>query len=294
MEQSTCDASVIIITHERPTYLGGCLASLKQQTAKAAEIVVIDSSRDSASAEVTSDYEAVRYVRNGNGFGNMPLARNLGVEPTSSSIVCFIDDDAVAEPDWLSNMMATFEDESVVAAGGRTLNNQPGEAELGITEIRRLLPDGTLTGNFAALPGSVVKVDHVIGCDMAFRRSSLVSVGAFDHRFSGPVRDETPVCLRLRQRGGRTLFNPSAIVHHLAAPHARGRRFGWRHRFYTGRNHTMMLVAIYGFHGPRTQAYPGSLRPGDRTVGEWDRSGARLLGALAGVVRIGVGDRTRE
>src|SRR5688572_2810812 len=57
--------------------------------------------------------------------------------------------------------------------------------------------------------------EHLPGCNMAFRRAALKSVGGFDeiYRVAG---DDVDLCWRLQERGMTLAFAPAAVVwHHL-------------------------------------------------------------------------------
>ena len=47
--------------------------------------------------------------------------KDTGVEVTSSDVVAFLDDDAVAHPDWLGHFRDAYTDERIVGVGGTTL-----------------------------------------------------------------------------------------------------------------------------------------------------------------------------
>ncbi|HTW93709.1 MAG TPA: glycosyltransferase family 2 protein, partial [Tepidisphaeraceae bacterium] len=109
-------------------------------------------------------------------------------------------------------------------------------------------PDGTLTGFFAADPGEIIEVDHVMGCNMSFRREILARLGGFRTDYPGisGVREDSDMCLRVKRLGYRIMFNPAARVDHVGAPQAVGRRFDWRYSYYASRNHAMLLVRNFG------------------------------------------------
>ncbi len=239
--------TVIVVTLDRPAYLRRCLECLNAQTRPPAQIIVVDASADSLSKQVVQDFNELLYLRNDAGSGSMTLSRNIGLRGATGEIVAFVDDDAYAHPGWLENLVLPYGKLDVGAVGGRALNNQPGEESTGVTEIGRLRSDGTLTGNFAADPGMAIETDHIIGCNMSFRRILLQAMGGFNADYPGTeVREETDLCLRIRETGMKIVFQPTAIVTHLAAPHAVGKRFNTRYTYYHERNHLQLLARHFG------------------------------------------------
>jgi GT2 family glycosyltransferase len=181
------------------------------------------------------------------------------VAETGSDIVAFIDDDAYAEPDWLENIVARYADPSVGAVGGRASNGRPGEEHEGHDAVGRLLPDGTLTGNFAADTGRDLDVDHVLGANMSVRRSALEQIGGIVDLFPGTcLREESDIMLRLGRAGHRIVYTPTALVEHVAAPYTRGRRFDVRYTFYGHRNHVVLLSHAFGMGAPILRRYFGT------------------------------------
>ena len=72
---------------------------------------------------------------------NLARSRNIGLAAAAGEIAAFIDDDSVAEPDWLDRLVAPMRDAEVVGAGGpirdrsgvafqaKALRNQPARGD---------------------------------------------------------------------------------------------------------------------------------------------------------------------
>jgi GT2 family glycosyltransferase len=240
--------SVVVITYERPDFVERCLDHLAAQTVAPREVLVIDSSLGTATGElVTTRYPSVDYLATAEGRGAMATARNIGYRRSSGEIVSFIDDDAFAEPTWIERLARHFDDPTVGAVGGRQIRDQPGELAEGVDRIGRLNPDGTLDGYFAADPGAVIEVDHLLGANMSYRRTVLDELGGIRDGYHGTcVREETDLCLRVSHAGYRLLFDPDAVVEHVAAPYAKGRRFDLRYQYWAQKNHCIVLIRNFG------------------------------------------------
>ena len=151
-----------------------------------------------------------------------------------------------------------------------------------------------MIGNFAADPGGVIEVEHLIGANMSFRRAALEAVGGIRDEYPGTgLREETDICLRVQAAGWRLCFAPEAIVHEHAAPHARGARFDLRYGYYFQRNHTVLLIRNFGLAAPITTRFATRLarelvRAPGAALGA-ARAGKPLRSALGPAVRAGVG-----
>ncbi len=277
--------TVIIVTLNRPDCVRRCLECLEQQEPQPDQVVVVDASDDDATRNVVSTFSNVFYRRNENGYGRMTASRNIGLLCATGEIIAFIDDDAFAHRGWLAALLEPYHDVTVGAVGGRALNNQPGEHKLGVDRIGRLLPNGEVTGNFAADPGKLVEVDHIIGCNMSFRRSVLAELGGLREDYPGTeVREETDISLRIRKLGYSVLYTPFAIVDHIGAPQAKGRRFDTRYAYYVARNHAVMLIRNFGPFAGITMRY--FVFSAGAAAKEFAR---RLGGALARVIAFALG-----
>lgn len=245
--------SVIVVTYQRPDCVRRCLECLMNQSRHPDEVIVVDASNDRLTAEVVAGFAEVIYLRNESGFGRMTASRNIGLLHASGDIIAFVDDDAFAEPGWAEAIVAGYSEDAVGAVGGRALNRRPGEAEIGRDQVGKVLANGVHTGHFAADPGRMIDVDHIMGCNMSFRRGVLAELGGFREDYPGisGVREDTDMSLRVAALGYRLVFNPAAVVDHIGAPQAKGRRFDWRYTFYSARNHVVMLGRNYGIGSGR-------------------------------------------
>ena len=246
--------TVVVITYMRPGPLKKCLEHLAQQTQPADQLIVVDASPDGESQAVASAVPGVEYMRNPNGAGNMTNSRNVALASATGDLIAFLDDDAYPAPDYVEQLRRAYQDSSIGLACSRTLNGQPGEDRIGMDRIGKFDErDGTLSGNFAADPGTaVVDIDHGIGATMSFRRSTLLDLGGFREDFRGisGVREDADAFLRARALGYRAVFISSAVAEHVAAPQARGKRFDRRYQLWAGRNHAILLVNNYGVAAP--------------------------------------------
>lgn len=286
--EGTVTASVVVATYNRPDHVRTCLEHLRRQTVRPRETVVVDASPGPETTEVVAGFPEAVYLRNDRGRGSTATSRAIGMTACTGDVVAFIDDDAFADPTWLAGLLARYHDPAVGAVGGLARNRRPGEEKEGIDEIGRLLPDGRLTGNFAADPGHDVDVDHLLGANMSVRRSVVEELGGIHDHYPGTcLREETDIVLRMGRAGYRIVYTPSAAVDHLPGPYAKGQRFDVRYAYYGERNHLVLLARTLGVRDSRYWRYYGSAA---RDIGH---SLGRGVGALTDPARHGVRAKTR-
>ena len=285
--QAMPTATVIIVTYNRPDCVKTCLECLRKQTRLPEQIIVVDGSPDDHTRSVCLQFPEALYLRNEAGLGHMTRSRNIGLRQAAGEIIAFIDDDSFVHPTWLEELVKPYDDPAAGGVGGRALRNQPGEESEGVDQIGKLLPNGEITGNFAADPGRDIVVDHIMGCNMSFRRTVLDELGGFPELYPGVsgVREDTGVCLRVRANGHKMIFAHKAVVDHIGAPQAKGQRFDIRYQYYGQRNHIVLLASNFGFGSAIFRRYIlhccyGTVREFVRTF-YW--AAGRIAGGLAGI-----------
>jgi len=214
--------SVVIPTRARPELLRKCLESLRVQDYPhdRYELIVVEDGTEDGQAIVaqmaSTSVVPIRYSRI--PHSGHATAYNQGLLQARFGIVAFIDDDAVASANWLrelSNVLVERRVENVIGVGGRVSTDYPTE------ELRaQVRADGEMiwSGSNAVVPESR-DVDFLPGANMAFWRNALMEVGGFDSRFSRQIswRHETDICVRLRLKGYRLLYDSKLVVFHYAA-----------------------------------------------------------------------------
>ena len=288
------DAVVVVATYRRPDHVRTCLEHLRAQTTAPRRIVVVDASPDDLTREVVAGFPGVDYRRNDLGVGTLAASRAIGTYDATEDVVAFIDDDAYAEPEWLERILAAYDADDIGAVGGRARGGHAGEEEEGLDRIGRFLPNGRLTGNFAADPGRTIDADHMLGANMTVRTDVLRSFGGIHDYYPGTcLREDSDLSLRVRRAGFRIRYAPDAVVLHVAGEYARWRRFDLRYRFYGARNHVVLLRTTLGWSDPHLARYLLSTIPSTAALavsGLRRRTRerglrARLRGVAGGVVR---------
>jgi O-antigen biosynthesis protein len=196
--------SVVVCAYNAERTIDACLASLAVLNYPDYEVVVVnDGSRD-RTLEIAETHPHCRIISQPNK--GLSVARNVGAEAATGDIVAYTDSDCVADPDWLTYLVAKMEASGLAACGGP--NFPPPE-------------DSLVPAAVAVAPGGPTHVllsdevaEHIAGCNMAFRREALLGLGGFDpvYRAAG---DDVDICWRFQDAGFVIGFSPAAIVWHF-------------------------------------------------------------------------------
>ena len=96
--------SIIVCTTDRLTDLEECLKSLQPFRAAVAEIIVVNNGPHLAAVEQVAQRHRARVVTEPQR--GVSRARNAGVRTATGNILAFLDDDSVADPNWLPFLLA--------------------------------------------------------------------------------------------------------------------------------------------------------------------------------------------
>ena len=144
MGKGSLSISVIIITRNRAESLKDTLTSLVKQSRQPDEVIVVDNGSTDNSREITSNFTTrlnIKYVYEGQR--GIPYARNTGIRLATKDIIAFIDDDCLADKNWLKYLEIPFvKDPHVGVVGG----------EVAYLKTRRGIVDEFHSKNMPAIP----------------------------------------------------------------------------------------------------------------------------------------------
>lgn len=213
------DTSVIVVSRHRAASLVRCLVALSQQDHPRFEVIVVADPEGAAAARATR--LGLKLVVSDQP--NISAARNLGLAQAAAPVVAFIDDDAMAEPTWLSRLVQRFQHPEVVAATGFVRGRNGISLQWGAAHVDALGQDHPfeVPEEGALLPSTPRHAVKTVGTNCAFRTAALRAVGGFDPAYSFYLED-ADVNLRLGPQG-LTAVVPLAQVHHGFEASARRR-----------------------------------------------------------------------
>ncbi|HUB14878.1 MAG TPA: glycosyltransferase [Acetobacteraceae bacterium] len=219
------EVTVCICTHNRPDYVRDCLAGLARQTVPADQfsILLVDSGSTGAAPAAlarlaaTANAALIRIDQPG-----VSRARNAGARACHSPYIAYIDDDAIAAPDWIARILAALAETMPRPAvlGGRALPLW--EAPLpewwpprlrGVLSI--IEAEGQGEYGDPALPADLAPYT----VNMVVSVPSLLAVGGFPDDY-GRVGDsllsdeDVQLARRLKQSGQPVRYDSRIVVHH--------------------------------------------------------------------------------
>lgn len=189
------------------------LESLRRQTLQPAQVIVAVDNCAALASTIEDEFDWATVVLNTAERG-ASATRNRGAEAVDQPITAFLDDDEVADPDWLSELVVPFGDADVVGTGGRY------EAAWAAAKPS-WFPDEfawAVGGSYRGLPTEATRVRNVWSGNMAVRTAAFRSVGGFRTEFgkqdvhSQP--EDTDLCIRMATDGAYWVYVPRAVIFH--------------------------------------------------------------------------------
>lgn len=259
--------SIIVCTVDRLTDLEECLNSLRPFRTALAEIIVVNNGPHLAAVGQVAERHRARVVTEPQR--GVSRARNAGIRAATGNILAFLDDDSVADPNWLPRLLAPFRDLQVLAVVGsifaQTLADPVSQAfdylhRTQFPESQRTVDGNTENGSFpmrSALVGNA---------NMAIRVEAFRRFGYFDTRMGRGTRigsgEEPDFLLRVLLGGGRMVVEPAARILHRHSTEWRALR---RWAFRSGCAHTAILTKYFlqepSLRGPILRYCASRLQP---------------------------------
>lgn len=223
--------SAIICTHNRAQYLGDAIDSLLQQECTSTfEVIVVDNASTDRTCEVvkarqSSDQgRAMRLSYVYESTTGLSVARNTGARAAQGEILAYLDDDAIASPQWLDTLCQFYKGHDDVAiAGGKVSLIWPAD----MTPPTWISPEMSGCLGFYDLGKAVVYIDNPgltpRGLNYSMRRAFWEQIGGFDSQLGRVGKrllsnEELLMTERAIAAGWQVAYVPDALVAHHVAP----------------------------------------------------------------------------
>lgn len=208
--------SVIVVNWNGGEAVLECLRALFAQSRPADEILVVDNASTDGSREaIEREFATARLVQSDHnlGFGG---GVNLGVAHAHSDWIALLNNDAMADPRWLEEMLAVANEPSCGMVACKIYLDRAS----GIIDKvgHRIAIDGQ---NFGCGHGLAddgryddrTEVAWPDGCASLWRRDVFEQVGGVDEEFFA-YADDADLGIRFRLAGWRSRLAPRAIIEH--------------------------------------------------------------------------------
>jgi GT2 family glycosyltransferase len=218
--ESFSRVSIIIPTRDAPEVFERCLKSIFTKTSHPNfEVVVMDNeTTDARSLQLMEEYPVRRLAFP--GPFNFSRANNQGVAAATGEFLVFLNNDTeVITDDWLQHLLYYAEQPDVGAAGALLAYDDMTVQHAGVALGIRGTADHTMrrfpieVDGYAGSLACAREVSAVTGACLMIRKALFEEIGGFNEHFFTAYQD-VDLCLRLRARGLRVIYNPQALLLH--------------------------------------------------------------------------------
>jgi glycosyltransferase involved in cell wall biosynthesis len=217
--------SIIICSYNRASYIGEALSALYNQTAALDqfEVFIVDNNSKDDTPLVYQKW------RNENPLGNFTYttekqqgasyARNTGAKLSNGKWLCFIDDDAIAQKDYVENVLKhSFDQPFIVGFGGRIIPRYiPTEPDWMSYYV------SSMVGNFDYAPVHCAfkSGKYPLESNMIVSKEVFEKVGGFNVNLPGVVGtlriggEGKELFYKIISLGHTIYYDPNIIVEHV-------------------------------------------------------------------------------
>jgi hypothetical protein len=210
--------SIIIVTWNKKDLLKDCLNSLKKQTYKKFQIIIVDNySKDKTLEFIRKYYPEVKVISLKRNFG-FSVSVNKGIKASSSDYIILLNNDTVVGKNFVKYLFESlgknknnkycastakiidYSNRNILASAGDFMNNVGQSFPRGLNEKANIFNKSE-------------EVFLITGGASIFKKSVFGEIGYFDedYFFSG---EDSDWCLRAQLLGYKFLYEPKAIVYH--------------------------------------------------------------------------------
>ena len=217
--------SIIICSYNRASYISDALDSLYLQTAglNAFEAIIVDNNSTDNTVEVFSQWRSKHldgsFTYLTESKQGASFARNTGAAVAKGAWLCFMDDDAVATPNYVENIIRHIETKPYAFGfGGRIIPKYiPAEPKWMSYYV------SSLVGNFdyAPIACAFKKGKYPLESNMIVKKDIYEQIGGFNGDLPGVVGtlriggEGKELFFKILALGHTIYYDPSICVHHV-------------------------------------------------------------------------------
>lgn len=249
--------SVTCVTYNSAKFIGQCLDSLKEQSFRDFETVIIDNASSDGTGElIEKQYPQFRLVRNQQNFGYCK-AQNLAIGMSKGDYVLTLNPDIILDKDFLANMIGRAE--TYPGSGSfspKLLQLKDGIRTDIIDSMGHIMEKNRCVKNIGSGnidKGQFEEIKYVFGVSGAaalYRKKMLESIKYRDEYLDEDFfmgYDDVDIDWRARNKGWKALYNPKSVAWHVRSASTKKSSRKWL--YYNYRNRYLTIIKNDSFAG---------------------------------------------
>jgi len=209
--------SIIIPTLNRIGYLRMCVDSIFRHTELPYEIIVVDNGSTDGTAEYLESLRGrVRYRLLDRNYG-FAGAVNRGLMMAKGQTIVVLNNDTLATPRWLDNLLACLASDDRIGLVGPVTNYIGGEQLIEVPYRNLTEMQAFAAAHNRSDPARWQDVERITGFCLAFRRDLWERAGYFDEGFAVGNYEDDDYNIRVRLLGLRLVIARDTFIHHFGS-----------------------------------------------------------------------------
>jgi GT2 family glycosyltransferase len=208
--------SVIVVMYNQLDLTLAALDSLRGNFSGPIELVLADSGSADESRHVERYVAGAKIIRFSHNVGFIE-ACNAALGHVTAPVTLYMNNDILLQRGAAAAALARLaSDQSIGAVGGKIIRTNGALQEAGCIIWRDGSTQGYLRDGDPNAPEAnfVREVDFCSAVFLAVRTSLVKDLGGFDASFKPAYFEETDLCIRLREAGYKTVYDPAITVIH--------------------------------------------------------------------------------
>lgn len=239
--------SVIVLTFNGLQFLKTCLPTIKKQTYKNFETILVDNnSSDGTSEFVAKHYPEIKIVKNKSNYG-FPKGNNIGARQAKGEYLFFLNNDTELFPDTLEKLAEAYQAKSILSAYQIPARNKKLQGKTGAGMDIFGFPYTDLVNI------DKTKLFYADGAGLFLARKDFFDIGMFDEELFF-FQEDIDLSWRARILGYKIIPCRTAKFYHYFGGTARLKvdskkrlRTSYFRRYYNDRNAVRNIIKNYSF-----------------------------------------------
>ena len=236
--------SIVILNYNGKEFLENCINSIKSETEKKYEIIVVDNaSPDNSGRENSIKFPDCKFILNNENVG-VPEGLNIGIRNSKGEFIILMNNDVTVTKNWLDGFFKAYSKFGIALYQPKFLKMKNPEILDGTGDMINLFGFG-----FARAKGQIVimayqeieEVSYASGTCMFLPRKIIDEIGYFDEKLFA-YHEELDFGWRARLCGYKSFYVPESVIHHFGSA-----GWGWTGQkfYFLERNRWHVILKNY-------------------------------------------------